>query len=64
MSDPTREEVIMETLKSLRSSDACRLMAELLGLRRERLRDRLEGSDNPEARGRAKECKDLIQLLS
>ena len=59
-----REAVVIEALTERKFQEGLILMAELLTLRRERHRDRLEGSEDPVARGRAKECKDLLRFLS
>ncbi len=59
-----REGEIIDALKGYGASEVTRLISELLSLRRERHRDRLETDDAPEVRGRAKECKDLLQIFS
>lgn len=58
-----REAELVETLQSYKHTEAFRLAGELLALRRERHRDRLEGGEDSEVRGRAKECKDLLQIF-
>jgi len=58
-----RETEIEERLALLRHTEASVLTAELLKLRRERHRDKLEGSEDPTMRGRAKECKDLLHIF-
>jgi hypothetical protein len=58
-----REAELVETLQSYKHTEAHRLIGELVALRRERHRGTLESSDNPDARGRAKECKDLLQIF-
>jgi len=58
-----REAELVETLQSYKHTEAFRLAGELLVLRRERHRDRLEGSEDSEVRGRSKECKDLLQIF-
>jgi hypothetical protein len=59
-----REAKILETLEPYRQQETLRLVVELLTLRRERHRDRLESEESEELRGRAKECKDLLSFLS
>lgn len=59
-----REEKIRETLASYGPSDVKSLVLELVTLRRERHRSKLENQESSEVRGRAKECKDLIQIFS
>jgi hypothetical protein len=59
-----REAELVETLQSYKHTEAFRLAGELFALRRERHRDRLEGSEDAEVRGRSKECKDLLQIFS
>lgn len=56
-----REPEILERLKT--HQEATKLFSELLAIRRERHRDKLEKGEDNEVRGRAKECKDLLQLL-
>lgn len=58
-----REAEIAETLSNLRHTEAAVLITELLTLRRERHRDRLEKEENGEIRGKAQECKDLLQIF-
>ena len=56
-----REQEILERLRP--HQEAMQLFSELLTVRRERHRDKLEKGEDSEVRGRAKECKDLIQVL-
>lgn len=58
-----RETEIEELLKANSDQQVPRLLVELLALRREKYRDKLEKSDNPDTRGRAKECRDLSDIL-
>lgn len=58
-----REEELLQNLKDYRQSDVGRALQELLTLRRERYRDRLEVEESAEVRGKAKECRDLLQLF-
>ena len=58
-----REATIEERLAALRNQEAVMLFTELLTLRRKRHRDKLEAGENPEMRGRAKECKDLLHVF-
>ena len=58
-----RENEIEDRLALLRHTEVATLTAELLKLRRERHRDKLEGSEDPVMRGRAKECKDLLHIF-
>ena len=62
--DREREEAIRETLETYGSEGVKLLVHELLLLRRERHRTKLESEEASETRGRAKECKDLLQLFS
>jgi len=59
-----REDEIKETIQSYKHTEVAKLLLELLSLRRERFRDNLESGEDPLVRGRAKECKDLIHILS
>ena len=58
-----RETELLERLKLLGHTEAYTTIVEILKIRRERYRDKLENIDNPETRGKAKECKDLLQIL-
>lgn len=53
----------MENIEAHSGSEGVRAVIRLLEERREKYRNKLESAENPEARGRAKECKDLIKLL-
>ena len=59
-----REAQLVEIITAFKHSETARAVVELLTLRREHYRDRLEASENAEVRGKSKECKDLIQLFS
>jgi len=59
-----RELEIEDRLALLKHTEGVMLLAELLSLRRERHRDKLENNESEEFRGRAKECKDLLHILS
>ncbi len=59
----SREGVLMELLQSYTGQEVAGLVVELLTIRRERYRDKLERQESPEHRGRAKECKDLLQIF-
>jgi len=59
-----RELEIEDRIALLKHTEGVVLLAELFSLRRERHRDKLESSESEEMRGRAKECKDLIHILS
>jgi len=59
-----REEKIRDTLASYGAGEVKSLVMELVTLRRERHRSKLENGESSEVRGRAKECKDLIQIFS
>lgn len=61
--DKPRETVIEEFLLAHAGGEVLMYMAELLTIRREKWRDKLEGQNNDEHRGRAKECKDLLQII-
>lgn len=58
-----REPALEEQLVLRKHQEGLTAMIELLQLRRERYRDKLESTENPEMRGRAKECKDLLQIF-
>ena len=62
--DKPRENEIFDILRELKHQNSLVLLNELLQLRRERYRDRLEKEDNREYGGRALECKDLLQIFS
>ena len=59
-----REAELLELIEGQKQLSLVSTFKELLSLRRERYRNKLEAEENPLARGRAKECKDLIELLS
>lgn len=63
MSD-NREAELEERLSALQHSETAKLVVELLQIRRENWRTKLEGQESDQVRGRAKECKDLIQIFS
>lgn len=58
-----REGEISDQLMLHKHTEPVKLMLELFAIRRERHRDRLESEENPEIRGRAKECKDILSFL-
>lgn len=58
-----REAEICEILSNLKHTEAAVLIQELLYLRRERYRDRLEKEDSGEIRGKAQECKDMLHIF-
>lgn len=59
-----REAKIVDLLQSYKHQEIPTLLVELLTIRRERHRDKLEREEFAEVRGRAKECKDLLLLFS
>jgi hypothetical protein len=59
-----REAELIEIIEGQKHLSLAVAFKELLSLRRERYRTKLEAEENPLARGRAKECKDLTELLS
>jgi hypothetical protein len=58
-----REASIIERLESFRGQEMFSLVGELLSIKRERYRDCLEREERAEVRGKAKECKDLLQIF-
>ncbi len=58
-----REEEVIRLLEAYSCQEVALLAVELIKLRRERYRDKLEDMENAENRGRARECKDLIRIL-
>ena len=58
-----REAEIEELLSQRKHNEVATLVLELLTLRRERHRDRLEREENGEVRGKAQECKDLLHIF-
>ena len=54
---------IQDILVSYKDMESIILLREMIALRREQHRNRLEGEESAEVRGRAKECKDLLQLF-
>lgn len=58
-----KEEELVQKIKTCGQSEAVRAFRELFTLRRERHRDRLESEESAEVRGKAKECRDLLQLF-
>ena len=58
-----REHELTELLRERRDTEPMRMLSELLTLRRERCRDKLENRDDSEVRGQAKECKFLIEKI-
>ncbi len=59
-----REKEIEERLIANKHQEVSVLFIELFTLRRERHRDKLEGAEDVNVRGRAKECKDLLYIFS
>lgn len=57
------EDELVTWLQAMAQSEYARNMEKFLQLRRERFRDSLESFENSEIRGRAKECKELLQLF-
>lgn len=60
---PRSAQELEQLLMEYKSSEALRALRELLRVRRNKHRDTLESREDPEARGKAKECKYLLQLL-
>lgn len=54
---------IEELLRRHKESEPMRLVIELYTLKRERYRNRLEEEESDQVRGRAKECKDFLQIF-
>jgi hypothetical protein len=59
-----REAELVEILNAYKGQEVLSRVLELFTIRRERFRDRLENEENAEMRGRAKECKEMIQIFS
>ena len=57
------EQEIRERLELEKHTTGIHLILELLRIKRERYRDKLESGGSDEIRGRSKECKDLIEIL-
>ena len=57
------EQEIMDRLELFKHSEGVRLVYDLLLLKREKYRDKLESMESDEIRGRSKECRDLIAIL-
>lgn len=55
---------LLELLESQKHMESARTIRKLLVIRREKHRDKLEREENPVARGRARECKYILELLS
>jgi hypothetical protein len=62
--DKDREAELEDSLKAYSSSPQLIVLEQLLTLRRIRYRAKLEKHDDPEARGRARECKELLHLVA
>lgn len=62
--DKEREAELVNILDAYKGQEILARISELLSLRRERHRDKLESEENTVVRGRAKECKDLLYILS
>ena len=58
-----RETEILEALPSVAHERGVKLLIELFTIRREKHRDKIESNEDPITRGRAKECKDLLNLF-
>lgn len=58
-----REYELKGLINMHKDSEIAGYFKELLILKRERFRNLLEREENPEARGKAQECRDLIELL-
>lgn len=59
-----KREIEIETyLESNKHTPMAVQLVELLRLRREKYRDKLENTEDGVVRGRAKECKDLLHIL-
>jgi hypothetical protein len=58
------EEQIEDALNSFISPEVKSLVVELLQLRRERWRDKLEKEENDQVRGKSLECKDLLDIFA
>jgi hypothetical protein len=57
------EQEILERLNLIKHSEGIRLVCDLLLLKREKYRDKLESMESDEIRGRSKECRDLLAIL-
>ena len=57
------EEELLARLPGHSHELGLKMMLELLAIRRNRHRDSLEKNENPEIRGRAKECKDILTFF-
>lgn len=64
MTEENREAQLEEIIQSWKHSEGLRAMEELLALRREGYRDKIEKNESERVRGRSLECKDLLQLFS
>ena len=58
-----REAELEDNLANLKHQETAKIIVELLAIRRERYRDRLEKEENAVFRGKAQECSELIQLF-
>ena len=58
-----RDQEIIDQLLPRASMGTMKLMLELIALRRERYRDRLEREENPVVRGHSLECKEILTLF-
>jgi len=58
------DDSIYARLKAHTGQDAIVLLQLVLNEKREEYRDQLEKNENPEIRGRAKECRDLLAIFS
>lgn len=54
---------LTEQLNMLKHQEPVRLLVELLKIKREKYRDRLERGEDDLSRGKALECKALLQIL-
>jgi len=61
--DQEREQEIVNRLAEQRYSEVAELLTEYLRARREKYRDQLERGDSGEIRGKAQECRNILQLF-
>lgn len=61
--DQEREQEIVNRLAELRHSEVATLLTEYLMARREKYRDQLERVNSDELRGKAQECRNVLQLF-
>ena len=58
-----REAELKDLLVSLKHQETAVAIIELLTIRREQYRDRLEREEDPVVRGKSQECKALLQIF-